>query len=448
MQYIPITNSNGRVAFGVRALEKSKSILISWKMKLATFIFFSAIFTVLVLKIVGNREFMNHDFLFLFYSTAVSLYLISRFALAYFYRPVDAKFTKNIEPTVSFAVPSKNEGEHIRETIMRMVASDYPKEKFDIIAINDGSTDNTLEEMLIAKELARKEGVNVKVVDWQENKGKREGMAECVKQSDKDIVLFVDSDSFIEPNMMKKMVKYFELKNVGAVAGQAFVANADVNFLTHMQSVRYYVAFRAFKSSEALFGSVTCCSGCLAAYRRSAILPLMDKFTNQYFLGVKCTYGDDRSLTNLLLKNNYDTIFAPDAIAYTFVPDNFKQYVKQQLRWKKSWFRESFMASFFMWRRNVLMSLSFYLGFILPLFAPLILVRALVWYPIKSNYIPLYYIFGLLIMALIYGLYYYRHTKDKNWFSGTIFTVFFNLVLFWQLPYALLKIRDSKWGTR
>jgi Asp-tRNA(Asn)/Glu-tRNA(Gln) amidotransferase C subunit len=75
----------------------------------------------------------------------------------------------------------------------------------------------------------QKEGLIWLLKQKQESCGKTEGMAECVKQSDKDIVLFVDSDSFIEPNMMKKMVKYFELKNVGAVAGQAFnVVREDV----------------------------------------------------------------------------------------------------------------------------------------------------------------------------------------------------------------------------
>lgn len=417
------------------------------KVLLASGVFYTLIFIVLVLKIMTLKWILG-DFYFFAYSIAVSFYLLSRFAISYFYRPNEAKFNDAFEPTVSFAVPSKNEGEHIRETILRMVESDYPKDKFDIIAVNDGSTDNTLEEMEIAKQIAAARGVNVVVIDWKINQGKREGMAECVRKSEKDIVLFVDSDSFIKPDALRSIVKYFSIPTVGAVAGQAFVANAESNYLTIMQSVRYFVAFKAFKSAEALFGSVTCCSGCLAAYRRKAILPLIPDFTNQYFLGVKCTYGDDRSLTNRLLKNGYDAIFAPDSVAYTFVPDDLKQYIRQQLRWKKSWLRESFMASKFMWKKNILMSISFYLGFLLPIFAPLILIRAFFWYPIVFGLMPIYYLSGLLIMSLIYGLYYYRHTGDHNWLYGTLVTTACTLLLFWQLPYALFKIRDSKWGTR
>jgi hyaluronan synthase len=409
--------------------------------------FYGLIFIVVVVKILA-LQWIADQYLFFAYSFAVAFYVLSRFALAYFYTPAEADFDPDYEPTVSFAVPSKNEAEHIRETIMRMVASNYPKEKFDIIAINDGSTDNTLEEMLEAKRLAKEEGVEVTIVDWKVNQGKREGMAECVKVSKKDIVLFVDSDSFIEPNGIRAIVKYFSVPNVGAVAGQAFVANADTNLLTRMQSVRYYVAFKAYKSAEALFGSVTCCSGCLAAYKREVILPLIDEFSHQKFLGVQCTYGDDRSLTNRVLKHGYAAVFAPDAIAHTFAPDSFRVYLKQQLRWKKSWLRESFMASKFMWKKNILMSLSFYLGFILPIIGPFIVVRTLVFHPMQTGAVPIYYFTGLILMTLIYGLYYYKYTNDKNWFLGVMATTFYSFILIWQLPYALIKIRDSQWGTR
>lgn len=147
-------------------------------------LFYIAIYIVFIIKFVTIREFDNNIF-FAAYSIIVSLYILSRFLLAYFYDPEheESGYCDGFEPTLSFAVPSKNEEENIRETILRIAETDYPKDKFDIIAVNDGSTDNTLVEMLKAKELATKEGVIVYVVDWKVNKGKREGMAECVKRS-------------------------------------------------------------------------------------------------------------------------------------------------------------------------------------------------------------------------------------------------------------------------
>jgi hyaluronan synthase len=348
---------------------------------------------------------------------------------------------------ISIILPVKDNFE-ITQVCLDSIAK-YTTVEHEVIVIDDGSTDNTLAEMLQAKEIAAREfGVEVTVIDWKENKGKREGMAECVRLSNAELVFFVDSDSFVEKEALQKIVKYFEQPNIGAVAGHAYVANAETNMLTKMQSVRYYVAFKAYKAAEALFGSVTCCSGCCSAYRRAAVLPILDAWANQRFLGVKCTYGDDRSLTNYMLYHGYDALFAPDVFAHTFVPDTIRQFMRQQLRWKKSWVRESFLASLFMWRKNIIMSLSFYVGVALPLFAPFVVARALIWYPMHTGTLPWFYLFGLMLMAVIYGMYYYIHTQDKKWIYGVLFATVYTMVLIWQLPYAILNLRDSRWGTR
>lgn len=355
---------------------------------------------------------------------------------------------ENYEPTLSFGVPSKDEGENIRETILRIAHTDYPKDKFDIVAVNDGSSDNTLAEMLTAQKIAALMGVTVRVVDWKINRGKREGMAECIFQSENEIIIFIDSDSFVKKDTARELAKYFADEKIAAVTGHGYVANEDDNVLTKMQAVRYFIAFKAFKAAEALFGCVTCCSGCCSAYRRTNVMKILDSWRYQTFLGVRSTYGDDRSLTNYLLAEGYHTLFAPDAVVHTFVPNTFKQFMKQQLRWKKSWLRESYKASRFIWKKNPIMSLFFYLGVILPLMAPFIVIRALVWHPFTSGEMPIYYLLGLLLMASIYGVYYYAYTRDRKWIYGVLFASVYTMILIWQLPYAILNLRDSNWGTR
>lgn len=410
-------------------------------------LFMLSIYSVWIFKFATIKEIDNSTF-FAIYSISVSIYILSRFLLAHFYIPEKPHFDKSYEPTISFAVPSKNEEENIRETILRIAETDYPKHKFNIIAINDGSTDNTLYEMNEAKKIASRKGVEVVVVDWKVNKGKREGMAECVRLSKNEIIIFIDSDSFVEKNTARELIKYFTDEKVSAVAGHAFVANQNTNVLTKMQAVRYYVAFKAYKASEALFGSVTCCSGCCSAYRKSHLDQIIDKWSKQEFLGVKCTYGDDRSLTNYLLKIGYKAMYSPTAVAHTFVPDTYKKFMKQQLRWKKSWVRESLIAGTFMWKKNPIMSISFYLGVILPLMAPIVVARALIWFPITTHKAPFYYLIGLALMAIVYGLYYRIYIKDNKWIYGVLFASFYTLVLIWQLPWAILNLRDAKWGTR
>lgn len=425
----------------IRAWIKRRNIN-SWAL------FFIFIYIIFTIKVVSLQQ-LDTNLIFATYSILVSLYILSRFALAYLYIPEHAEFDSLYQPTVSFAVPSKNEGDHIYETIIRIAKSKYPSHKFNIIAVNDGSTDNTHSEMLRARtDTLAGCGVDVVVVDWKINRGKREGMAECVRRSKNDIMVFIDSDSFVEPATVQELVKYFSHDRVGAVAGHTYVANADDNMLTRMQSVKYFVAFKAYKSAESLFGSVTCCSGCCSAYRRDYIAPLLDEWLTQKFLGVICTYGDDRSLTNMLLKRGYIAAFSPTAIAYTFVPDSLKVYMKQQLRWKKSWFRENLKTSLFMWKRNPIMSLSFYMGFLLPLFAPIVVLRAMFWFPVMRQRLPIEYLFGLVVIAIVYGLYYYVYVKDRKWIYGALYSAFYSLILIWQLPYAILTIRDSRWGTR
>jgi hyaluronan synthase len=177
-------------------------------------------------------------------------------------------------------------------------------------------------------------------------------------------------------------------------------------------------------------------------------MEVLDLWLHQRFLGVTCTYGDDRSLTNFLLKRGYRPLFAPEAKAYTFVPETLRQFMRQQLRWKKSWVRESLKAGTFMWRKHPLMAISFYLGVLLPLVAPVVVVRALLWYPYATGKAPYFYLIGLALMATVYGLYYYVYTRDRKWVYGVLFATFYTLVLIWQLPYAILSLRDSRWGTR
>ena len=107
---------------------------------------FILIYVVLLIKFI-NLQHLSGGYLLLFYSIAVSFYLLTRFMVAHFYEISDKAFDPKYTPTVTFGVPSKNEQENIYETVLRIAQIDYPKDKFDIIVVNDGSTDNTLAEM-------------------------------------------------------------------------------------------------------------------------------------------------------------------------------------------------------------------------------------------------------------------------------------------------------------
>jgi len=274
-------------------------------------------------------------------------------------------------------------------------------------------------------------------------------MAAGVKASNNEIIVFVDSDSFVEANAVRIMVEHFMIdKNIGAVSGNTLVYNDNVNLLTKMQSARYGVSFDIFKSAESVFGCVTCCPGCFSAYRRSAILEVIDDWLNQSFLGSKSTFGDDRSLTNYVMRK-WQILYCRHAVAKTIVPENYSKFFKQQLRWKKSWIREGFFnAGKIMWRKNILASAAFYINITLPIFGPIILFRTLFWNPLVSNDLPLFFMFGIVAMSGMFGLYYYLISANKYWWHVIEFSVFYALVLVWQMPYAILTVKNTKWGTR
>lgn len=410
------------------------------------FIFTAILYLILMIKVTTNYDPETYGIFFTTYSILIGVYILSRFLLAYFHH--SPKYDEHYQPSVTFVVPAKNEEDNIAETISRFWQVDYPKAKIEVVTINDGSDDGTLGEMRLAQTESEKQGVRVEVVDWKINRGKREGMAEGVRRARNEIVIFIDSDSFIEKDSVKHLVKYFSNPKVGAVSGHTDVFNRNENMLTKMQALRYYVAFDIYKAAESIFGNVTCCPGCCSAYRKSYVDPILDKWLSQKFLGTTCTFGDDRSLTNFIIRK-YDAVYSPEAQAYTVVPSTIRKYVKQQQRWKKSWIRETFIASSFMWRKNPIAAISFYSYMFLAFAAPVIFIRAVFYIPIFDSHAwPVAYLAGLALMLILHGVYYRNRVKDSPWFLPALTFWFYTVMLMWQLPWAFLTMRDTRWGTR
>lgn len=376
------------------------------------------------------------------YSIGVAAFILSRFVIALFYR---APRDRGLEPTVSIAITAFNEEDAIYRTVAACYETDYPRAKLEVIVVDDGSIDGTLAELRRAQE--RWSGVVVE--NFSGNRGKREAMAAGARRAHGEILIYVDSDSFLRRDAVRKIVQGFANPAVAAVSGHTDVANARTNMLTRMQAVRYYVAFRIMKAAESVFGAVTCCPGCFSAYRRSCVTEVLEPWLHQRFLGVPATFGDDRSLTNYLLRK-YEVIYSSEAVATTIVPDGHRKFLKQQLRWKKSWLRECLIAAAFMWKKHPLAAIAFYAQLVFPLIAPIILLRAFLWLPIMSgDFISMtIYGLGVLMIGMVFSSYYLFWRSEGSWIYGAYFTVYYMFVLIWQMPYAIATSRDNRWGTR
>ncbi len=384
------------------------------------------------------------------YSIITATFLLSRYFFGSLYRAI--KIDKNFTPGVTIIVPCFNEEAWIEKTILGCINQDYPPDKLEVIVVDDCSTDNSVAKIKETIESLIKEqrydvASRLFCLPQPVNKGKRECLALGTKKAKHGLVVFVDSDSFLEPFAIRNIVQPFIDTEMGGVSGRTDVANTYTNSLTKMQSVRYYIAFRMMKAAEGFFDAVTCLSGPLSCYRKDLVLKYCDAWLGQTFLGQRATFGDDRSLTNFILRHNR-TGYQDTAVCYTVVPNKYSVFLKQQMRWKRSWLRESLIATGFMWKKEPFMALSFYMGVLVPLVAPIIVLYNLVYIPIIHRVFPTTFIIGMILMAGLMSIMQLFLRKSTTWIYGIWFCVYYEAVLLWQMPIAWVTFWKSTWGTR
>src|SRR6185436_1717891 len=137
--------------------------------------------------------------------------------------------------------------------------------------------------------------------------------------------------------------------------GDVQLLNERENWLTRMIGTYYWIGLNIYKKAQSSLGNVVCCSGCLAAYKTTLIKENIDEFVSQEFLGERCTHSEDRHLTNLILKKNYQVVYVPAAKSYTETPATVKGFLKQQQRWKRGFIRESTYTLTYAWRTRKLL---------------------------------------------------------------------------------------------
>ncbi len=358
-------------------------------------------------------------------------------------------------PGCTVIVPAFNEGRHVAETLKSILDADYPAGKIQIIAVNDGSSDDTLQWI---KQIAKDADGKIEVIDFAQNRGKKEALCAGFRMAAHDFIVTVDSDSILEKNALQKIMYPFRYRKIGAVAGSIYGKRGRNNFFCRMMDVALVFGCDFLRSAQSSEGIVFCTPGALSAYRKQAVLPILEEWNQQQFLGVPSRIGEDRAIATLILREGFHIVHQREAVVETVLPGNYGSLCRMLLRWTRSDFRENILMTRFLFRlkknekkRAFLLCIHWFflnVNMLLPLlFLPGIYWTFFCWpatVPVRLSAILLYSLFWGVFPALIYAQ--TRPRTEMIW--GVIYGGFSAIALSWIGVYSLLTLHNSKWLTR
>ncbi len=377
-------------------------------------------------------------------------FLLYIFILYLRYKLIDSVADEAL-PTCTVIVPAYNEGALVYKTLSSLVESDYSEDKLQIISIDDGSKDDTWNWMRKAK---AEFGDRVAIYQQPENKGKRHALYRGFHLATGDVFITVDSDSVVKKDTLRNMASPFVVnQECGAVAGNVRVLNRKKALIPRMLNVSFAFSFEFIRSAQSALGSVFCTPGALSAYRREAVMNCLPEWINQTFMGQASTIGEDRAMTNMILKQGYKVFFQRNAYVYTNIPERYKNLHKMFTRWERSNVRETIAMSKFAFgdfrkgpKTGTRILLLYYWSRLLLAFPLLVLML------ISIILFPLLFLNGTLIGILafssIQALFYAKKHDISDSFWAYPYSLFYACTLFWITPYAILTASRSGWLTR
>ncbi len=244
--------------------------------------------------------------LFAYIVIIFAIYIISRLKKQKMY---------DFEPRASIVVPAYNEEKNIEDCLNSIFSLNYPKDKIEIIVVDDGSKDSTISII--------KKFKNVKLLQ-QKHLGKVEALNLGIKNSSYEFVFTIDSDTTLDKNCLKDLISPFEDKGIGATTGNNKVKNKH-SIITMFQNIEYNMGNLIRNSFSTTFNNGIWFSGSLACYRKSVLEKV------GYFK--KDTMAEDQDIALEIKKSGFKTICSPTAYGYTIVPDKIKDLYRQRVRW-------------------------------------------------------------------------------------------------------------------
>jgi biofilm PGA synthesis N-glycosyltransferase PgaC len=261
------------------------------------------------------------------YTAALQFYGLYPIAMSWLWISLSLFFVRRQEhtpmqfeepcPLVSILVPCYAEEATIKNTIEAILALDYPN--FEVIIVNDNSPDRTAAE-------ARRflHDVRVRLVNKTVNEGKAMGLNDALPVCSGEIILIIDSDIVVSPQLLRCIVPHFRAPRVAAVTGNPRVRNRE-SLLQHLQAIEFSSIVSMQRRAQRVLGRILTVSGAVFAVRRTALLDVGG------FSPHMAT--EDMDLTWRLQMQFWDIRYEPRAVVWMQVPPNIRELWKQRKRW-------------------------------------------------------------------------------------------------------------------
>jgi biofilm PGA synthesis N-glycosyltransferase PgaC len=391
------------------------------------------------------------------YPFIMSWYWMAGGALYHFEREIAAgrqggPQPDEIWPPVSILVPCYNEGENAAETLATAAAVDYPQ--FEIIAINDGSRDNTAE---VLNELAERV-TNLRVMHLAANQGKATALNTGALLARHEILVCIDGDALLDPQALYWIARDFRRHTVGGLAGNPRIRNRT-SLLGRLQVGEFSSIIGLIRRAQTTLGRMFTVSGVICAFRKRAL--------HEAGWWSPRTITDDIDVTWRVQVAGWRVAYEPHAIVWILMPETLKGLWKQRLRWAEG--GVEMMVDFFrpMVRGARPSLLPSYINYVLSVLWAYVmcfcLIIGLIWTvglaPAKVlpgfRLIPEWWGLTLSVTYLVQAL--VSHLLERRFEPHMLRSLFWMIwypIAFWMinmatavaaLPIALLRPRKATW---
>lgn len=352
-------------------------------------------------------------------------------------------------PRISILLPCYNEEKTIEDTVNGLLDLDY--DDYEIVMINDKSTDNTLE--IMKKIVSNHSDKSIRYIDMPKNGGKARGLNYALKTIESEYVMVVDSDSYVERNAVKKMMnKLLSNKKNAAVTGAPIIRNRT-SVLGKLQTLEYVGIIGNIKKAQSFFfNKIMTISGVLVIYRKEALKDI-DGFDPS-------AMTEDINATWRLYSKGWNVAYQPNAHCYILAPESIKGLIKQRRRWAVgglevliNFFHRIFTGS--IGERFLIMEMIFgymwAIGLIVSTLNFIITVSISTCYPVNGMILFIYMVIGIIqfeIGCFEDGEYGDFSFSDKLLIPLYIFMYWLvNLITSLQALYSVYfsKSGDGKW---